>query len=395
MAYTDLISMIQTLSLDSGTVSQPIAVGSTLLVDLTKTWTANQYAGRAVKIISGNGVGQLALIQSNSANQLQVSPPWSAGLDINSIYVIYSPEISSELETILSLVQNPVFGLAGLKAFLDTLNGKLISLAGGVFYGSYGPKNVEVDNDVDLGIILYEPSGGIIAAGEITPGTYTVNRIRGAVDTPIVAATPSSTAAGRVYMTYSFPAASWQVGDIFYITFSGIVVTIGGVATDYPDLFIWGRVVREPDISSKIDTLLTDVGYEGLTALANKLTAARAGFLDRITNLTRPQSGTQATTNALAVVGAAIAETVPFKVSGFLSLDQMQAGDIFLVTEEIRDQDDATYREYARTSYSDAQTSPMVWFEPKVCQGWRIKIQRTAGVDRNVSYQFFKEVQSA
>jgi len=111
-----------------------------------------------------------------------------------------------------------------------------------------------------------------------------------------------------------------------------------------------------------------------------------------ILNLTRPQNGTQATTNVLAVVGAAIASAVPFKVSGFLSLHNMQAGDTFLVIEEIRDQDDATYREYARTNYVGVPVSPMVWFEEKICQGWRIRIQRTAGGDRDVTYQYFTEV---
>lgn len=103
----------------------------------------------------------------------------------------------------------------------------------------------------------------------------------------------------------------------------------------------------------------------------------------------RVQSGTQATTGALAVVGVAIESTIPFAVEGFISLHNMVAGDVFLVLEEIRDQDDATYRELGRTSFYDVQTSPMVWFEAKVCQGWRIRIQRTAGADRNVTYQFF------
>jgi len=129
--------------------------------------------------------------------------------------------------------------------------------------------------------------------------------------------------------------------------------------------------------------------------LTNRLTETRAAYLDRIKDLTRAQKGTQTTTGILTVIGAAVEDSVPFKVSGVLSLHNMQAGDTFLVAEEIRDQDDATYREYARNSYSDAQTSPMIWFEEKVCQGWRVRIQRTAGVDREVTYQFFKEVQSA
>ena len=104
----------------------------------------------------------------------------------------------------------------------------------------------------------------------------------------------------------------------------------------------------------------------------------------------RVQDGSQATTNALAVLGVAIEDAAnPFEVSACVSLHNMQAGDTFLIIEEIRDEDDATYREYGRTTFYDVQTSPMVWFETKVCQGWRIRIQRTAGADRNVTYQYF------
>lgn len=103
----------------------------------------------------------------------------------------------------------------------------------------------------------------------------------------------------------------------------------------------------------------------------------------------RVQSATQATTNALAVLGAAIVATNPFEVTAVISLHNMVAGDTFLVIEEIRDSDDATYREYGRTTFYDVQTSPMVWFPVKVCQGWRIRIQRVSGADRNVTYQYF------
>lgn len=105
----------------------------------------------------------------------------------------------------------------------------------------------------------------------------------------------------------------------------------------------------------------------------------------------RVQNGTQATTAILTVIGAAIESTIPFEVSGYISLHNMIAGDTFLVVEEIRDSDDATYREYGRTTYNGAQTSPMIWFEHKICQGWRLRIQRTAGADKNVTYQFFQE----
>jgi hypothetical protein len=67
----------------------------------------------------------------------------------------------------------------------------------------------------------------------------------------------------------------------------------------------------------------------------------------------------------------------------------MIAGDTFLIVEEIRDIDDATYREYGRTSFSDVQVSPMVHFTRKMAEGWRIRIQRTAGADRDVTYQYY------
>ena len=108
--------------------------------------------------------------------------------------------------------------------------------------------------------------------------------------------------------------------------------------------------------------------------------------------ITRVQAATQATTNLLAVLGSALEGIEPFKVNGCLSLHNMQAGDDILVIEEIRDEDDATYREYARYTFEDVQTSPLVHFDEKICQGWRIRIQRTAGADRNVTYQYVQEV---
>ena len=174
---------------------------------------------------------------------------------------------------------------------LDTIQAAVAAMAGGTFFGSYGPRNVEVDNDVDFGIMLYDPSGNIITTGEITQGTYTVRRVRGAVDTEIVAAVASSEAAGRVYMTYAFPGASWNVGDIFYITFIGIVVTLAGVVTEYPNLFIWGRVVREPDLSSKIDVIDADVdprvmGRAQIKATTEDLQQAAASY-DLVTGTTQ------------------------------------------------------------------------------------------------------------
>jgi len=285
------LEALRALAIDYGTVSVPPPPGVAVLQDDSKNWAVNAHTGRLVKIIRGPGAGQLRVILGNSDRLLTLNQPWIVQPSQTSAYVIVGLDVAQilrnvfgggsdisaanplethdpKVEDVEDKLDHPTYGLAALKAAIN-------SLAGGAFYGSYGPKNVEVDNDVDFGIILYDPSGNIITTGEITPGTYTVHRVRGAVDTEIVAATASSEAAGRVYMTYNFPAASWAVGDIFYITFSGISVTIDGVTTEYPDLYIWGRVVRELDISGKVDAVEAklDDGATGLAALATLLTA--------------------------------------------------------------------------------------------------------------------------
>lgn len=267
------------MNIDSGLVSSPVKIGGNALTDSTKNWANNVHKNRLVKITKGPGVGQLAVILGNSSNTLVIRGVWPQNIAAGVTYEILSFDIiqvlrdvfgggldisllnplethDPKVEDIEDKLDHPEHGLAALKALLD-------SLAGGAFYGSYGPKNVEVDNDVDFGTILYDPAGNIITTGEITPGTYTVRRVRGAVDTEIVAAAASSEAAGRVYMTYNFPAASWNVGDIFYITFTGIIVTLNGVTTEYPNLFIWGRVVREADISAKVDDIETKLDALG------------------------------------------------------------------------------------------------------------------------------------
>ena len=289
--YDLTLEALRALAIDYGTVSVPPPPGAAVLQDDSRNWSVNAHTGRLVKIIRGPGAGQLRVILGNSDRLLTLNQPWIVQPNQTSAYVILGLDVAQilrnvfgggsdisaanplethdpKVEDVEDKLDHPTYGLAALKAAIN-------SLAGGAFYGSYGPKNVEVDNDVDFGIILYDPSGNIITTGEITPGTYTVHRVRGAVDTEIVAATASSEAAGRVYMTYNFPVANWAVGDIFYITFSGITVTLDGVATEYPDLYIWGRVVRELDISGKVDAVEVklDDGATGLAALATLLTA--------------------------------------------------------------------------------------------------------------------------
>jgi hypothetical protein len=161
---------------------------------------------------------------------------------------------------------------------LEAISDAVAALAAGTHHGTTGPKAVEVDNGVDFGITLLDPAGDVITTAEITPGTYTINRVRVAAVTEVVGSSASSEANGRVYASYAFPSASWNVGDLFYVTFTGIVTTIGTTTTTHPDIAIWGRVVREAPIQSVVGAL-TDAADYTTGATASSLQSLVKGVL--------------------------------------------------------------------------------------------------------------------
>src|SRR2546428_619768 len=71
-----------------GTSQYVITASSTALADSTKTWTANQWAGRPVVINAGTGAGQTRTVLSNTTDTLTVSPAWDPIPDATSEYVI-------------------------------------------------------------------------------------------------------------------------------------------------------------------------------------------------------------------------------------------------------------------------------------------------------------------
>lgn len=185
--------------------------------------------------------------------------------------------------------------------------------------------------------------------------------------------------------------------DLAWLTYRAAYTDARAGYLDELDFDLQGAITAIPTTAMRgTDNAALEADWTAaLATILGNFTAARIEYLDDIKVLTRPQDGSQNTTGALAVIGDAIEDTVPFKVQGYISLHNMIAGDTFLVIEEVRDEDDATYREYGRNSYSGVQTSPMVRFIEKVARGWRVRIQRTAGADRAVTYQFFEEVASA
>lgn len=77
---------------DSGTATSGAAK---TLTDTGKTWGLNAYTGKAVKIISGTGSGQIKQIASNTATVLTVDGNWQTNPDNTSVYRIYDGALAT------------------------------------------------------------------------------------------------------------------------------------------------------------------------------------------------------------------------------------------------------------------------------------------------------------
>lgn len=98
------------------------AATTTTLTDTTNTWAVNQFqptgtgVSYQVRIISGTGAGQVATIQSNTANVLTVNPAFSTAPGAGSVYVI-EPAYGSNPSPASMLQVNPTLanGSASIK----------------------------------------------------------------------------------------------------------------------------------------------------------------------------------------------------------------------------------------------------------------------------------------
>ncbi|NVM23870.1 MAG: hypothetical protein HWN68_19080 [Desulfobacterales bacterium] len=86
---------------DSGKVTTPAPVGTNVLNDSTKNWATNVHKNRLVRITSGLGVGQTALIDSNTASALVIRGTWVTALGTTSEYVILGVDFAQILRDVL------------------------------------------------------------------------------------------------------------------------------------------------------------------------------------------------------------------------------------------------------------------------------------------------------
>lgn len=142
------------------------------------------------------------------------------------------------------------------------------------------PTKTPVDVSVDFALNIFSALGGEIPTADITAGTVQVSRLRGGTLTSIVSLTAASKIDGRVWYTYSFPNASWQVGDSFRVVWSGVEYVDDTDTIVVPTRVHWGTISSEADVASDVGVIKSEVqhaGY-GLSAIHDDLAAAQSSI---------------------------------------------------------------------------------------------------------------------
>lgn len=109
--------------------------GSVTMVDTTKSWTVNEWAGAYCHIWNGTGQGQWRKISSNTSDTLTVTPPWDidpvgGGTDIGSEYVITGTDKWQDVTPIsVAVITAPITDVLTLWGILYVAQGEKEYLA--------------------------------------------------------------------------------------------------------------------------------------------------------------------------------------------------------------------------------------------------------------------------
>jgi len=80
------------------------------------------------------------------------------------------------------------------------------------------------------------------------------------------------------------------------------------------------------------------------------------------------------------------------RVSGYISLANMEAGDTVVIRQYIRLLN-GEYKQYASETYTGAQENPIVYITPKeLASAIKVTLQQTSGTYKTFDYLFIKEV---
>jgi hypothetical protein len=138
------------------------------------------------------------------------------------------------------------------------------------------PAIVEPDTLSYMGIACITNEGSPLDA-DLTAGTITIYRIRAGASTTIVSGAACALLTGNIYYAYTFPAASWQAGDMYRAQMSGQEVTVNGIVYPLAIISMEGRISREAVIEEDTDAI--KVITDALTAAAAAKLALSAGTI--------------------------------------------------------------------------------------------------------------------
>ncbi len=93
----------ETAVVDDGTVTTPMVTGGNSLSDATKAWQNGVHKNRIVRILSGQGAGQVAFIVDNSRDSLIIQGGWLKAIAAGDTYAIIN---ASEI-TLAKLIPVP------------------------------------------------------------------------------------------------------------------------------------------------------------------------------------------------------------------------------------------------------------------------------------------------
>jgi hypothetical protein len=80
------------------------------------------------------------------------------------------------------------------------------------------------------------------------------------------------------------------------------------------------------------------------------------------------------------------------RVSGYISLANMEAGDTVIIMQYVRLLN-GEYKRYASETYTGVQENPIVYITPKeLASGMKVTLQQTSGTYKTFDYLFIKEV---
>lgn len=184
------------------------------------------------------------------------------------------------------------------------------------------PEIVEPDTIQDLSLSI-STIEGIPAAANLTAGTITIIRVRAGIETVIVNAVACVVADGRIFYVYTFPAASWQVGDEYKAVFSGQRVTINATTYTLSDIRCKGIII---DVVAAIGVMTSKPNVHDVVIYS---VAEDAGVIELVDDGSAPAfyPVAAASTNAVGE-GAAVAawtEDVNFEQEGTITIISIYA----------------------------------------------------------------------